>query len=479
MAFPEIQFGTDGWRARLGEGFTTDRVIAVVDALADTDQMRNARRLEQPLLVAYDARFLAEAFARLAAARLADAGFKVLLANAPTATPGICASIVKHGGAAGIMLTASHNPPEYLGIKIKGSYGGSATAKQIGLLVTELAKQPRSSPERLVLFPSELSGNVNLIDMNAEHLAKLLDYVVPSKNKAAIVHDAMFGSGKGLLAAALQGKGSQVVPVRHDHNPGFAGLGPEPLPERLEPMFKAVRRSKAALGIATDGDADRVAACDAAGNYVYPYEICALLIDHLSRRMKKKGAVVRNLATSELVRKVAEDRKLEVVTTPVGFKHIVEQMFKGKVLIGGEESGGIAIPEYLPERDGILCGLLLREIIIQNKKPLRQLLDELYRRYGPSYYQRQDLHIAERSKAAILEALNRRPPENFGKDKVLRLERLDGFKFWLADDAWLLVRASGTEPILRVYTEGRDRKHVAALQSAFTTWLMAISPDTL
>lgn len=479
MAFPEIQFGTDGWRARLGEGFTSDRVIAVIDALADTDHMRNARRVEQPVLIAYDARFLAGDFARLAAARLADAGFKTILADAPTATPGICAAIVKRGAAAGVMITASHNPPEYLGIKIKGSYGGSATAKQIGLLTAELAKQPRTSPERLVQFPSVMPASVNVIDMNAEHLAKMLDYVTPSKSKVDIVHDAMFGSGKGLLAAALAGKGGQVTPVRHDNNPGFEGIGPEPVPERMEPMFKAVKRSKAAFGIATDGDADRVAACDAAGQYVYPHEILALMIDHLSRRMKKKGAVVRNLATSELVRKVAEDRKLEVITTPVGFKHIVEQMFKGKVLIGGEESGGIAVPEYLPERDGILCGLILREIVIQNKKPLRKLLDDMYKRYGPSLYQRQDLHIAERSKTVVLEALNRRPPENFGKDKVVRLERLDGFKFWLENNAWVLLRASGTEPILRFYVEGRDQKHVAALQSAFKTWLKAIAPDAL
>lgn len=470
MAFPEIQFGTDGWRAILGEGFTTDRFLAVMDALAATADMQAALKRKQAVLIAYDARFQADAFAALAATRLTEKGFKCILADGATGTPGICAAIVDRKAALGIMITASHNPPEYLGVKIKGAYGGSATPKLIAGLVSQLQRQKRLPQDKVVKLPARQPDGMALADFNAEHIAKLLRFITPRKGKTTIVHDAMFGSGKALLAKALAGSGAKVVAVRHADNPGFGGIGPEPVPERMQPMFQAVRRHHAMMGIATDGDADRVAACDAAGRFVFPHEIFALMTVYL-HDAGKRGKVVRNFATSELVCKIAEDRGLKVKTTPVGFKHIVEEMLRGGVLIGGEESGGIAVPEFLPERDGIMCGLMLREIVLQQKKPLRGLLDDLYKKYGASTYRRWDLHIPEAKKQKILTLLEKRPPEAFGRDRVTGIDRLDGCKFLLPGRHWLLVRASGTEPILRVYIEGKDERHVKTLYEAFAAWV--------
>ena len=227
MPFPEIVFGTDGWRAKLGEGFTTDRFVAVIDALAQLPELKRARKQKKSILIAYDARFLADAFARLAANRLQHAGFEVVLSDAPAGTPGIGAAIVDRGAALGVMITASHNPPEYLGVKIKGAYGGSATPKLIDALVAQLQKQKRIPGNKLVKLPDAVAAQVEVADINAEHLARLARFIQPSKGKDLIVHDAMFGSGRGLLHRALDGSGARVVAVRQAVNPGFGGIGPE------------------------------------------------------------------------------------------------------------------------------------------------------------------------------------------------------------------------------------------------------------
>ncbi len=471
MSYPEVVFGTDGWRAILGEGFTSDRFASVVKALMQTSRMKKALKGNEPVLVAHDTRFQARRFACLAANMLNKAGYDVVLSDGPTATPGICAAIVGRSGAAGIMITASHNPPEYLGFKIKGDYGGSAQPKWINELGRKLDTVKRQPAARPVRLPASPDSGIEVADLNDEHLARLRSFIQPSPGRDMIVHDAMFGSGRGLLKRALAGTGAAVKQLRSAENPGFGGDGPEPVEPRLRGMCRAVKSTDARMGIATDGDADRVAACDARGQFVYPHEIMALMTTFLVDRMGKKGAIVRNFATSELVRKVAEDRGLKVVTTPVGFKHIVGEMLSGGVLLGGEESGGIAVTEFLPERDGILCGVILREMIIQNRKPLHTQLNALYKQYGRSVYRRWDLHIPASDKESILGRLKKCPPTELANRDIVRIDRLDGNKFLFDNDAWLLVRASGTEPILRVYVEAENDRQVEKLYDGFSSWV--------
>lgn len=468
--YPEIRFGTDGWRAVLGVEFTTDRFAAAIDGLIGTAAFAAAKRSGTPIVVAHDTRFLADAFARLAAQRLYTAGFRVVLSDGPAATPGIGAAIVARGAAAGLMITASHNPPEYLGLKLKGPYGGSATTDWLDEAMAVMQGLQRGNPAAPPALPDALDPAIERADIHAEHLARIRTFMPLTPGNDVLVHDAMYGSGSGLLARALADSGARVVGVRQSRNPGFDGIGPEPVPERLTPMREAVLAHGAALGVATDGDGDRIAACDAAGRFVYPHEVFALMLVHLVDRMGKRGKVVRNLATSELVRKVAADRGLDVVTTAVGFKHIVAEMLAGGVLIGGEESGGIAVTEHLPERDGILCGLMLREIVLQGGKPLRQQLDDLYATYGPSTYKRWDLHIPRERKNAILARLHEAPPETLGRSRVRNIDRSDGYKFQMAEDTWMLVRASGTEPILRVYIEATAPDRVQQIYDDFVSW---------
>ncbi len=464
----DIRFGTDGWRAVLGEGFTTDRFVLAIRATATIPPFAAARAAGVPILIGYDTRLLADRFASLAAAELSDLGFVVVLADAPAATPAVCAAVVDRGAAAGLMITASHNPPDYLGLKIKGPWGGSATPDWIAAIEAALPMQ--AAPQGLVPF-RECPASTARGDFVGEHAARMLRFVTPTVGAMTIVHDAMYGSGAGLATTMLAGSGSTVVEVRHERNPGFGGHGPEPIESRLMPMVKAVREHGADFGFATDGDADRIAACDADGRFVYPHEIFALNLLYLAEVRGLRGRVVRSVSTGELVRKVAEAFDCPVTTVPVGFKHTVGEMLAGGVIIGGEESGGIAVVGHLPERDGVLNGLLLRELMLARGQSLRQILDDLDARFGPSAFARRDLHVPADRMQSIVARLQGEAPAALATHPVTSIDRLDGTKIWCGDERWILVRASGTEPILRVYAEAPTMPEVEALHDAMAAWL--------
>lgn len=464
----DIRFGTDGWRAVLGEGFTTDRFVLAIRATAATAPFAAARTAGTPILIGFDTRMLADRFAALAAAELHDLGFSVVLAAGPAATPAVCAAVVDRHAAAGLMITASHNPPDYLGLKIKGPWGGSATPDWIAAIEAELPRRP--APDGLTPF-RDAPATVERADFVAEHAARMRRFVTPTHGAMTIVHDAMHGSGAGLAATMLADCGSTVIGVREERNPGFGGHGPEPVEERLGPMVAAVRAHKVAFGFATDGDADRIAACDADGRFVYPHEIFALNLLYLAEVRGLRGRVVRSVSTGELVRKVAEAFDCPVTTVPVGFKHTVGEMLAGGVIIGGEESGGIAVVGHLPERDGVLNGLLLRELMIARGQSLRAILDDLDARFGPSAFARRDLHVATERMQAIVDRLRTSAPSSLAGHAVTAVDRLDGTKLWCGDDRWILVRASGTEPILRVYAEAPTAAEVDALHDALAAWL--------
>lgn len=464
----DIRFGTDGWRAILGEGFTTDRFLLAVRAVAATPPFAAARAAGAPIVIGFDTRLLADRFAALAAAELHDLGFVVILGGAPAATPAVCAAVVDRGAAAGLVITASHNPPDYLGLKIKGPWGGSATPDWIAAVEAELPRQ--AAPAGLVPF-REAPATIERADLVAEHVARMRRFVTPAAGAMTIVHDAMHGSGAGLAAALLAESGTAVIGVRSERNPGFGGYGPEPVEERLGPMAEAVRAHGAAFGFATDGDADRIAACDADGCFVYPHEIFALNLLYLAEVRGLRGRVVRSVSTGELVRKVAEAFDCPVTTVPVGFKHTVGEMLAGGVIIGGEESGGIAVVGHLPERDGVLNGLLLRELMLARGQGLRAILDDLDARFGPSAFARRDLHVASGRMQAIVDRLRSDAPSTLAGHAVTAVDRLDGTKIWCGGERWILVRASGTEPILRVYAEAPTPAEVAALHAALAAWL--------
>ncbi len=458
-----IRFGTDGWRAVISEDFTFDNVRHVAQAIADhvLEAANEAQAAPRPVVVGFDTRFLSDRYAITVANVLAGNGLPVYLSKADCPTPTLSFAVKHLGAAGGVMITASHNPPRYNGIKFKSSFGGSAMPEETANIERLLERNLR---EGRVPVGGELPwlqdrapepGEIMRFDPLPDylrHLRTLIDFGRIARSGLRVAVDPMYGAGRGYTARWLRELGVMVAEIHGELNPGFGGLYPEPIGRNLKPLIELVKEGGYDLGLATDGDADRIGAVDARGEFVSPHLIIALALRHLTSQ-GKRGLVVKTISTTQLVNRLAAAHDLPVEETPVGFNYICDLMLKQPVLIGGEESGGISILGHIPEGDGILMGLLLLEIVAAAGKPLHKLIDDLQREFGPFAYERIDQEVRPFSKKELVARLRATAPATLADRPVVNINDRDGVKYLLQDDSWLLIRPSGTEPVLRIYAE--------------------------
>ncbi len=463
-----IQFGTDGWRAVISDTFTFANLRLVAQAIAD--YVREESEAETPeVVVGFDTRFLSDRYAAEVARVMAGNGIVAHLTRADAPTPAVSYAIVHKKAAAGVMITASHNPPRYNGVKLKAAFGGSALPEQARQVERILARnQERARGPNVMDYEKALEmGLVRRFDpawAYYEHLTGLVDLDVISAGELRVIADAMYGSARKCFADMLARTRCRVREIRGEMNPGFGGIHPEPIARYLSALSAAIRADQADVGLATDGDGDRVGAMDAHGNFVDPHHIFALVLRHLVEDRGMRGTVVRSVSTTRMVDRLAERYDLPLVETPVGFNHIADRMLNGDVLIGGEESGGFSIKGHIPEGDGVLMGLLLLETIAAAGVPLHELVEQIQAEVGPAHYARRDLPLRHPvSKKEMVARLTQEAPSTLAGESVVDVQTIDGVKYLLADDAWLLIRPSGTEPVLRVYAEARTPEELEAL----------------
>ena len=472
-----IHFGTDGWRAVISDTFTFHnlRLVsqAIADAVASEGWINGAKPKFQPdpkkIIVGFDTRFLSDRYAKEAARVMAANGFNVLLCQADAPTPTVSFAVRDLNAIAGIMITASHNAPRYNGVKLKACYGGSASPDQcrkVEVYLNDNEEQGRG-PNLVDFDKARADGLItrfNPIPNYYQHLRKLIDFNVIAENPQYIVVDSMYGSGRGVIKGILEGTGCEVYEIRGEMNPGFGGVHPEPIASYLKPLSGAIINGMGTLGLATDGDADRIGAMDERGMFVDPHRIMALAIRYLVEKKGLSGAVVRTVSTTRMIDRLAKRYGLTLYETPVGFNHIADHMLAEQVLIGGEESGGISFLGHIPEGDGVLMGLLITEIVAESGATLSELVDDLLKDVGPAFYERNDLRLNRPvAKRQMVERLISDAPTSIGGESVVEVISKDGVKYIMADDSWLLIRPSGTEPVLRVYAEGRSTDMVQAL----------------
>lgn len=455
-----IRFGTDGWRGVIADDFTFAAVRRVAAAIARS--LARAGRAGA-LVVGHDTRFLAPAFARAAAEVLAGHGLAAHLARTFAPTPAFGWAAVERGADGAIVITASHNPPKYCGLKLKDRHGAPAPPEVTAAIEAELERDPGDAPgERRT--PGEVIG-FDPRPSYLKRLAELADLDRIAAVRAPVVVDAMCGAGQGYLAGLLAERGMQVTELSANLNPLFEGRQPEPVPANLGDL-RAACRDRGAIGFALDGDADRLAVVDERGRAWSPHQLMAVVVDHMARHRGGRGRVVKGFAVGRQVDAVAAAAGLPLVVVPIGFKYIAAHMLRGDVLVGGEESGGIGIQGHLPERDGSLVALLVLEVVAREGCPAADVLDRLEARVGPSHYRRVDWGLPRGlGREAILARLAglRRGLPGEGPAAV---DDLDGLKLRFADERWILFRPSGTEPLLRVYAEAADPARLDRLMDA-------------
>ena len=472
-----IHFGTDGWRAVISDTFTFHNLRLVAQAIADavrSESWNNGILPEKTpdpntVVVGFDTRFLSDRYAVEVARVLAGNGYTVHLTQADAPTPAISYTVHHMGAIAGIVITASHNAPRYNGVKLKAAYGGAALREQCRRVEVYLNdNEERGRGPNLMDYEqarkSGLLKRFNPLPAYYDHLRLLIDFDAIADNPQRVVVDSMYGSGRGVIKGILKGTGCEVHEVRGEMNPGFGGVHPEPLGRYLGTLAGAISTGMGELGLATDGDGDRIGAMDERGNFIDPHRIMALALRYLVETRGWRGPVVRTVSTTRMIDRLASRYDLPVYETPVGFNYIADHMLKYDVLIGGEESGGISFRGHIPEGDGVLMGLLLVEMAAKSGTSLYALTESLLGEVGPAHYQRTDLRLSRPvAKQQMVQKLLEETPPGIGGESVRDIQSVDGVKYVLADDSWLLIRPSGTEPVLRVYAEGRSPGMVDAL----------------
>lgn len=457
-----IHFGTDGWRAVIGEEFTFDNVRRVGQAIASYLLDAN-HSSDAPVVIGFDTRFLSDRFALALAEVLAGNGLRVILSRADCPTPVASHAVRALNAQAGLMVTASHNAPRYSGIKLKASNGASASSSETRRVEKYLDEQ--KEPPRTTTGEATAAAitRLNFFPLYFKHIQNLVNLQTISEGQWRVVVDPMYGAGRGYLRSILTAAGCEVLEIRSEMNPGFGGIHPEPIEKYLSALVASVRDHHSDIGLATDGDADRIGAVDDAGHFVDPHTVFALTLRYLIQERGWRGDVIKTISTTQMINLIAARYGLALHETPVGFNHIADLMQGNDVLMGGEESGGITIRGHVPMGDGILMGLLLIEMMSHYGHELRALIQDLHREVGEFYYARVDLRTTPFSKDELVKRLVQDSPRTMAGLQVASINDRDGVKFLFDDSSWLLIRPSGTEPVLRVYSEARSPSLVQEL----------------
>ncbi len=458
-----IKFGTDGWRAVIAEDFTFANVARVAQATADFWSTNPVAGTEKQVVVGYDWRFFSDRFAQTTAEVFAGNGFAVVLTPEPTPTPSVSHAVKDSSAIGGVMITASHNPPVFNGFKLKSFYGGSSDSETCQSIEGWLDKNPVRS---LKLAEAIASKRVVIKDVRPAHYAalkKLVDFKLIAKSKLRFAHDALFGVGAGCFEQILAGTSCRVTTLNGKHDVLFGGINPEPIEQNYGRSQAFLQKHPHDLCLVTDGDADRVGGMDGRGGYLTTHNLICLLLHHLIANRKGTGRVVKALTTTSMVDKMCAARGLPMTETGVGFKYVCAEMLKGDVLLGAEESGGIGFPGHIPERDGIAAGLMLLEMLAVERVSVNKLLAKLEKEFGPHCYGRIDTHFPLEKRGALMASLKQGPPDKLLRSPLAEVKSFDGVKFVARDSSWLMLRGSGTEPILRIYAEAQSAAAVQKL----------------
>lgn len=446
----DIKFGTDGWRAIIAKDFTVENTARVAEATA---KWLLKQKKNPSVVIGHDCRFGGQLFAEVTAKVLCSHGIKVFLAKDFVSTPMVSLGTVRMKADVGVVITASHNPPSYNGYKLKGPYGGPMLPDKIEEIENLIPANSSVDTDKLSVSEFAASGLLEYVDletMYCDHVTANFDLDVIRKSGLRFAYDAMFGAGQNVIRRLFP----ETTLLHCENNPSFHGRAPEPIHKNLQELSDCIKNSPdIACGLATDGDADRIGLYDSDGNFIDSHHIILLLIKYLTEEKKMSGKVVTAFSVSPKVGKMCAHLGLEQQVTKIGFKHIAGIMVEEDVLLGGEESGGIAIKGHIPERDGIWIGLTIWEYMAKSGKSLKELIDGVYAVVGPFTFERSDLQLQEELKNRIVANCENNVYESFGNYKILRTEKTDGYKYFFSDSEWLMIRASGTEPVLRNYAE--------------------------
>lgn len=456
-----IRFGTDGWRAIIADDFTIENLSRVSFALA---RWLKAQKENPKVVIGHDCRFGGKRFAEKVALVLCDQGISVLLAKGFVSTPMVSLGVVQYQADQGVVITASHNPPSYNGFKLKGAHGGPSSPEHIAEVEALIPDQAPEIGGSLSAW--EEQGRLEYVDLEENYIQYLEDHFdleVLRSSPFKLAYDAMFGAGQRVMRRLFP----DAVFLNAEENPGFRDQAPEPLEKNLRELGETLARNpELGLGLATDGDADRIGLFDEKGRFVDAHHIILLLIHYLHHYKKKSGKVAVAFSATDRVRRMAEAYGLPFEVTPIGFKYISEIMVREDVLVGGEESGGIAVKGHIPERDGIYDGLLIYSFMQETQKSLSELCEEVYDLVGRFVFERNDLHLDNALKEQIMANAHNQVYLRFGKFGFGRTETTDGVKYLLDNGGWVLLRASGTEPLLRIYAEGSSAEETREILAA-------------
>ena len=450
----KIKFGTDGWRAIIAKDFTVENVARVTEGTA---AWLNKNFKNPSVVVGHDCRFAGELFADTVTKVFIANGVKVYLAKDYVSTPMVSLGTVTYKADLGVIITASHNPPSYNGYKLKANYGGPLTPDKVQEVEDIIPEKSKTDLDKVSLKDAEAKGLLvykNLEDLYVEQVEKSFDIAAIKNSGIRFAYDSMYGAGKRVMMRLFP----EIVHLHNDDNPGFHGQAPEPIHKNLLEFSNLIKsRGDIDCGLCTDGDADRIGLYDGKGNFVDSHHIILLLIHYLAKYKGEKGKVCTAFSTTVKIKNMCAHYNIPLEVVKIGFKYICGIMVTEDVLVGGEESGGIAIKGHIPERDGIWMGLVIWEFMAKTKKSLNELIKEVYDITGEFWFERNDMHIEESQKQQIIQNCNNNVYKEFGKYKVIRVEDLDGHKFFFDENHWMMLRASGTEPVLRIYAEGVNK----------------------
>ena len=454
-----IKFGTDGWRGIIAEDFTFDNVRACAQGTADYYKAKGLA--EKGLVIGYDTRFASEDFAEAVAEVFAGNGIKVYLCSEAAPTPVISFGVVKQKAGGAIIITASHNPAKWNGFKIKTESGASAPSEITTEIEANASKVLTDGKIKKIPFTQAMKQgpveHIELASVYFDHISRLIHLDELRKAELKVVFDPMYGSGAGYFTRLLGESNIELMEINGGRNTFFGGVQPEPIAANLTKLTEAVKQHGASVGLATDGDADRMGIVDENGLFLTQLQVFSLLCLYLLEIRGERGSIIKTLTTSQMIHRLGEIFDVPVFETSVGFKYIAPRLIKENAIIGGEESGGYGFKGHVPERDGILACLYFLDLMIKTNKTPSQLIKYLYKKVGPHYYKRIDVEYPQEQRQAMIERVENSRKEDINGVKVARIDTEDGYRFFLEDNAWLLIRFSGTEPILRIYAESNSQ----------------------